>query len=121
MAMASHALHEPAPANVILISCHQAIALSLILTDISHSDTTLAFGILHNAVQEFWVSVNFGEPVSEDVNGLHECVNPASMITEYDGEQVSFTCSQLGQRGSMVLSQRIFPLAGDIPVTCLRA
>jgi hypothetical protein len=70
------------PANVFLICCHQAIALSLILTDISCSDTTLAFGKLHNAVQEFQVSVNFGEPVFKDVNGLLECVNPASMITE---------------------------------------
>jgi hypothetical protein len=54
------------------------------MTDISHSDATLALGILHNAVQEFRVSVNFGEPLFEDVNGLHECINPASMITEED-------------------------------------
>jgi hypothetical protein len=81
---ANHALHEPAKADVILICCHQVIVLSLISTDISHSDTTLAFGELHNAVQEFRVSVNFGEPVFKDVNGLHECIDPASMITELD-------------------------------------
>jgi hypothetical protein len=83
-ATANHALHEPVLADIILICCYQAIALSLILTDISHSDTTLAFGKLNNAVQEFQVSANFGEPVFEDVNGLHECDNPASMITEQD-------------------------------------
>jgi hypothetical protein len=80
--MANHALHELAPANVVLVFCHQATLLSLILTDSNHSDTTLAIGKLHNAVQEFWVSVNFGEPVFEDVNGLHESINPASLITE---------------------------------------
>jgi hypothetical protein len=79
---ADHALHEPMPANVILICCHQAVALSLILTDLSHSNTTLAFGKLYNAAQEFRVSVNFGEPVFKDFNWLHECINPSSMITE---------------------------------------
>jgi hypothetical protein len=80
--MANLAVHEPLPANVILNCHHQATALSLIPTDISHSDTTLALGLLHNAVQELLVSVNFGEPVFEDVNGLQKCVNPASMITK---------------------------------------
>jgi hypothetical protein len=60
--MADHTLHEPSASDVILIRRHQAVVLSLIPTDLSHSNTTLTLSKLHNAAQEISVRINFDEP-----------------------------------------------------------
>jgi hypothetical protein len=79
-----HTLHELPPTNGVLLLCHLAVTVVHPAANLGHGDFTSSSSIRHDAITEIRISVNLNQPVLQEVDRMHQCLDLTHVIAEKD-------------------------------------